>query len=128
MPSSVASSVWPVSALRHRSVRGGVPAQQRRNFLTLLATALHAYGSSAARTEYLIEQAASTLGVDVAVAVFPTLVLLSFGEGHDDGCRSGLGHCMCTWDSVCSAQSRTRSRRQVCATALGVHLGSFSQC
>lgn len=72
-------------------MRGQVPRSQRRKFLTLLATALHAYGSSAALTEYLIEQAASCLGEETSIAVFPNLVLLSFGEVPDEDSRLALG-------------------------------------
>lgn len=50
----------------------------RRRFLLRLAVALHAYGSSAARTEYLIDKAADRLEVETSIAVFPSLILLSF--------------------------------------------------
>ena len=57
---------------------------QRRRFLLHLAVALHSYGSSSSRTEYLIDRAADRLDVDTSIAVFPNLVLLSFnGEGSD---------------------------------------------
>ena len=57
---------------------------QRRRFLLHLAVALHSYGSSSSRTEYLIGRAADRLDVDTSIAVFPNLVLLSFnGEGSD---------------------------------------------
>lgn len=50
----------------------------RRRFLIRLAMALHSYGSSAARTEYLIDKAADTLDVKASISVFPSLILLSF--------------------------------------------------
>jgi uncharacterized membrane protein YjjP (DUF1212 family) len=50
----------------------------RRRFLLRLAVALHSYGSSAARTEYLIDKAADRLEVETSIAVFPSLILLSF--------------------------------------------------
>jgi len=71
----------PVAALRQRSVSGQVEETQVREFITRLATALHTYGSSAARTATSLEKAAR-LEVDVGVAVFPSLVLLSFGDGQ----------------------------------------------
>jgi uncharacterized membrane protein YjjP (DUF1212 family) len=40
--------------------------------------ALHSYGSSAARTEYLIDKAADKLEVKANISVFPSLILLSF--------------------------------------------------
>lgn len=50
----------------------------RRRFLIRLAMALHSYGSSAARTEYLIDKAADKLDVKANISVFPSLILLSF--------------------------------------------------
>lgn len=50
----------------------------RRRFLIRLAMALHSYGSSAARTEYLIDRAADKLEVKANISVFPSLILLSF--------------------------------------------------
>lgn len=50
----------------------------RKKFLIRLTTALHSYGSSASRTEYLVEKASDRLNVEVSVAVFPSLILLSF--------------------------------------------------
>ncbi|KAL3692257.1 hypothetical protein R1sor_005908 [Riccia sorocarpa] len=61
----------------------------RRRFLIRLATALHNYGSSASRTEYLIEKAANRLDVDVNIAVFPSLILLDFPV-DEEAC--GLGN------------------------------------
>jgi uncharacterized membrane protein YjjP (DUF1212 family) len=52
--------------------------KMRRRFLLRLAVALHSYGSSAARTEYLIDKAADRLEVETSIAVFPSLILLSF--------------------------------------------------
>lgn len=56
----------------------------RRRFLYRLAVALHSYGSSASRTEYLIERAAERLDVKVKIAVFPSLILLSFSDHNDE--------------------------------------------
>lgn len=50
----------------------------RRRFLIRLAIALHSYGSSASRTEYLIDKAADKLNVKANISVFPSLILLSF--------------------------------------------------
>lgn len=75
---------------------GQVEETQVRKFIIRLATALHTYGSSAARTEYLIEKAAARLEVDVGIAVFPSLVLLSFGDGREDSTR------YCTLEKVFS--------------------------
>lgn len=50
----------------------------RRRFLIRLAVALHSYGSSASRTEYLIDRAADRLDVEANICVFPSLILLSF--------------------------------------------------
>jgi hypothetical protein len=50
----------------------------RRRFLIRLAMALHSYGSSAARTEYLIDKAADKLDIDASISVFPSLILISF--------------------------------------------------
>lgn len=50
----------------------------RRRFLIRLAMALHSYGSSAARTEYLIDKAADKLDIKANISVFPSLILLSF--------------------------------------------------
>lgn len=56
----------------------------RRRFIYRLAVALHSYGSSASRTEYLIERAAERLHVKVKIAVFPSLILLSFSDNEDE--------------------------------------------
>ncbi|KAI5064380.1 hypothetical protein GOP47_0021050 [Adiantum capillus-veneris] len=56
----------------------------RRRFLYRLAVALHSYGSSASRTEYLIERAAERLDVKIEMAVFPSLILLSFLSEDDE--------------------------------------------
>ncbi|XP_073396382.1 uncharacterized protein [Physcomitrium patens] len=50
----------------------------RRRFLLQHAVALHSYGSSSSRTEHLIDKAAPRLEVDASIAVFPSLILLSF--------------------------------------------------
>ena len=50
----------------------------RRRFIIRLATALHSYGSSASRTEYLIDKVADKLDVKANISVFPSLILLSF--------------------------------------------------
>lgn len=50
----------------------------RRRFLIRLAIALHSYGSSASRTEYLLDKAADRLDVDLSISVFPSLILMSF--------------------------------------------------
>lgn len=50
----------------------------RRRFLIRLAIALHSYGSSASRTEYLLDKAADRLDVDLNISVFPSLILMSF--------------------------------------------------
>eukprot|EP00850_Spirogloea_muscicola_P012067 SM000077S21541 [mRNA] locus=s77:41844:44466:- [translate_table: standard] len=55
----------------------------RRKFLLRLAIALHSYGSSAPRTEFLVEKAADRIGISTNVAVFPTLILIAFIP--DDG-------------------------------------------
>eukprot|EP00250_Pteridium_aquilinum_P003496 c13814_g1_i3 orf=235-1086(+) len=55
-----------------------------RKFLYRLAVALHSYGSSASRTEYLIERAAERLDIRVEIAVFPSLILLSFVDEEDE--------------------------------------------
>eukprot|EP00249_Psilotum_nudum_P014056 c24640_g2_i1 orf=1307-2398(+) len=55
-----------------------------RRFLYRLAVALHSYGSSASRTEYLIEKAADRLHEKVNIAVFPSLILLSFPDTDSD--------------------------------------------
>lgn len=49
-----------------------------RRFLIRLAMALHSYGSSASRTEYLIDKAADKLNIKANISVFPSLILLSF--------------------------------------------------
>ncbi|MCO5607898.1 hypothetical protein L7F22_062100 [Adiantum nelumboides] len=56
----------------------------RRRFLNRLAVALHSYGSSASRTEYLIERAAERLDVKLEIAVFPSLIFLSFLSENDE--------------------------------------------
>jgi hypothetical protein len=63
---------------------GGNP-RLKRSFLLKLAIALHSYGSSASRTEYLIDRAAERLNVETSIAVFPSLILLSFpmSDDHD---------------------------------------------
>ncbi len=63
---------------------GGNP-RLKRSFLLKLAVALHSYGSSASRTEYLIDRAAECLNVETSIAVFPSLILLSFpmSDDHD---------------------------------------------
>ncbi|KAG6556858.1 hypothetical protein Mapa_001805 [Marchantia paleacea] len=71
-----------VRRLHGRSQGRGTP-NLRRRFLIRLATALHNYGSSASRTEYLIEKAANRLEVDVNIAVFPSLILMAF-PGDDN--------------------------------------------
>ncbi|KAJ7526929.1 hypothetical protein O6H91_16G027900 [Diphasiastrum complanatum] len=60
----------------------------RRRFLLRLAVALHSYGSSASRTEYLIEKAANRLNIEVDIAVFPALILMSFPDVNHG--RSGV--------------------------------------
>lgn len=62
---------------------GGNP-RLKRSFLLKLAVALHSYGSSASRTEYLIDRAADRLNVETSIAVFPSLILLSFPMSDDD--------------------------------------------
>ncbi|KAL2628513.1 hypothetical protein R1flu_013199 [Riccia fluitans] len=60
----------------------------RRRFIVRLATALHSYGSSASRTEYLIEKAANRIDVEVNIAVFPSLILLDFPV-DEESCAVG---------------------------------------
>ncbi|GJP29663.1 hypothetical protein CLOM_g19295 [Closterium sp. NIES-68] len=76
---------------------GGVedtgPSRVQR-FLMRLAVALHAYGSSAARTEFLIERAGRRLGVDANVAVFPDLILLSFNRVAGDDTAGQRAHML----------------------------------
>ncbi|KAH7440511.1 hypothetical protein KP509_04G111000 [Ceratopteris richardii] len=61
----------------------------RRRFLYRLALALHSYGSSASRTEFLIERVAERLDIKVEISVFPALILLSF-TNEDDETRNDL--------------------------------------
>ncbi|CAM6124882.1 unnamed protein product [Calypogeia fissa] len=59
-------------------------AKLHRRFIQRLAIALHSYGSSASRTEYLIEKAANRLDMDVNIAVFPSLIILTFPGCEDE--------------------------------------------
>ncbi|CAI5989866.1 unnamed protein product [Closterium sp. NIES-64] len=65
-----------------------------QRFLMRLAVALHAYGSSAARTEFLIERAGRRLGVDVSVAVLPDLILLAFNRVVGDDTAGQRTHML----------------------------------
>ncbi|GAQ88884.1 DUF1212 domain containing protein [Klebsormidium nitens] len=56
----------------------------KKKFLKRLAIALHAYGNSSTRTEYLVEKASRQLNVAASVAVFPTVILLSFQSDDRD--------------------------------------------
>lgn len=66
-----------ISKLGARPARPISPGLRRR-FLIRLAMTLHSYGSSAARTEYLIDKAADKLDIKANISVFPSLILLSF--------------------------------------------------
>eukprot|EP00897_Mesotaenium_endlicherianum_P008150 jgi/Mesen1/7363/ME000381S06598 len=72
------SLTYPEQKILERLRKKGGSPQLRRKFLQRLAIALHTYGSSAPRTEYLIEKAADRIGVNTNIAVFPALILLSF--------------------------------------------------
>ncbi|XP_024530260.1 uncharacterized UPF0442 protein C7D4.12c isoform X1 [Selaginella moellendorffii] len=74
----------PVDTSQNRDFSKNGSHELRRRFLFRLAIALHTYGSSASRTEHLIERAAERLHVDTNIAVFPTLILLSFNDIDDD--------------------------------------------
>ncbi|KAJ7539359.1 hypothetical protein O6H91_11G088800 [Diphasiastrum complanatum] len=54
-----------------------------RKFLLRLAVALHSYGSSSSRTEYLVEKVADKLKMETNIAVFPSLILISFTDTED---------------------------------------------
>lgn len=58
-------------------------AELRRKFLRRLTLALVTYGSSAPRTEYLIQSAADRLHVKVDIAVLSSLVILLFPHATD---------------------------------------------
>lgn len=66
-----------ISKLKAKPPRPISPGLRRR-FLIRLAMSLHSYGSSAARTEYLIDKAADKLDIKLNISVFPSLILLSF--------------------------------------------------
>eukprot|EP00898_Chlorokybus_atmophyticus_P001231 jgi/Chlat1/2108/Chrsp17S02705 len=75
----------------HIQEKHGVPQVSLRNnlelrkrFLIRLAIALHSYGSSASRTEHLIESSGERLGIKLSISVFPTLILLSFAAHNGD--------------------------------------------
>ena len=61
---------------------GKLPREHR--FILRMALALHTYGSIAPRTEFLIEQLGDRLGVDLHIAVFPSLLMLSFNKMSGD--------------------------------------------
>lgn len=63
---------------------GGRRLPRNHRFLLRMALALHAYGSIAPRTEFLVERLAERLGVDLHIAVFPALLLLSFNKTAGD--------------------------------------------
>lgn len=74
----------PEELIVERLRRREGPPSLRRKFLLRLAVALHSYGSSAPRTEYLVEKAAERLKVDVHIAVMPALIALAFPSTTDD--------------------------------------------
>ena len=61
---------------------GKLPRERR--FILRMALALHTYGSIAPRTEYLIEKLGDRLGVDLHIAVFPSIIMLSFNRLSGD--------------------------------------------
>lgn len=68
----------PEEEIYKRLRSGGGSSQLKRKFLLRLAIALHTYGSSAPRTEFLIEKAADRIGINTSISVFPSLILIAF--------------------------------------------------
>jgi hypothetical protein len=61
---------------------------EKKDFLIKLAKALHVYGSPVYRTEYSLTFASTALGIQGMFAVFPTLLLTSFGDFERDPSKS----------------------------------------
>lgn len=76
-----------LNKLRSMSLARRPDIARKKKFLMRLAMVLHSYGSSATRTEFLVELAAKRLEVDVHIAVFPSVILIAFNQhqGNDLG-------------------------------------------
>ena len=87
----------------------------RRRFILQLAVALHSYGSTASRTEFLIDKAAHRLDIETNIAVFPSLILLSFpGTAEYNMSRN-----------INDARSRKKSRK---SSHKNGHISYVSRC
>eukprot|EP00271_Cylindrocystis_brebissonii_P011256 TRINITY_DN282_c0_g1_i1.p1 TRINITY_DN282_c0_g1~~TRINITY_DN282_c0_g1_i1.p1 ORF type:complete len:532 (+),score=88.45 TRINITY_DN282_c0_g1_i1:203-1798(+) len=75
---SLTNPLLPQEDVMEKLKRRQGPPENPRRFLLRLAVALHSYGSSAPRTEELIEHVGERIGVDVHISVFPSLITMAF--------------------------------------------------
>eukprot|EP00047_Mylnosiga_fluctuans_P010761 m.17802 g.17802 ORF g.17802 m.17802 type:complete len:497 (-) comp3276_c0_seq2:334-1824(-) len=64
----------------------------KKRFLLNLAVALHSYGDTTHRTEYLLGAVADSLGIKADVGAFPNFILVSFLSKDSDPAKSELHH------------------------------------
>ena len=64
----------------------------KRRFLLHLVVALHSYGNTTHRTEFLVTEVAAALNIRVDVGAFPNFCLVSFIASDGDPTKSELHH------------------------------------